>query len=221
MPIDNIALRKLLKLLYLPANKRRGKLRDEIRSQNQRDADPDAVGGGDFHVPFWSDAKLFVAGKADLLQSTGARVDMNNGRERLYPLLANGFLDWWRQETRSRNERIDFIQIQMKYHLCFAEIGATVKIDNIMTLAFETSGHMHIYPYFSEEPILSDEAAKLGLWAMNEAFSGEHADIRILDVLRGKVFRIADQRFRGDERARMLEMYRTLLSEFEALKVGY
>lgn len=221
MPIDNITLRKLLKLLYLPANKRKGALRTEIRNQLLKDEDPDGGGGGDFHAPFWSDAKLHVFGRGDLQLSTRTRIDANRRRGRLYPALTRGFLDWWREETRWRNERIDYDPKQMKSKLQLAEVGATIKVENIMTLAFEESGHMHVYPYFSESPVLNADAARLGLWVIDEAFKGEHVDMRVLDVLRGQAFRKADLKFRGDERETLLGMYRQMLSEWGALWEEY
>lgn len=221
MPIDNIALRKLLKLFFLPANKRKSELRKEIRNQILKDEDPDGGGGGDFHSPFWSDAKLHVFGRADLQQSTLARIEANKGRGRLYPGLTRGFLEWWREETRGRNERIDYDPKQMKANLQLAEIGATIKVENIMTLVFEESGHMHVYPYFSESPVLSADAVRIGLWVIDEAFKGEHVDMRILDVLRGQAFRKADLKFRGDEKDLVLAMYRQMLSEWDALWEEY
>lgn len=80
---------------------------------------------------------------------------------------------------------------------------------------------MHVYPYFSEDPALNAEATRIGLWVVNEAFKGEHADMRILDVLRGQAFRISEQKFRGDEREHLLGMCMQLLSEWEALRDEY
>jgi len=217
VPIDTIALRKLLKLLYLPPNKRQSAIRTEIRNQIAKEADPDAEGGGDFHIPFWSDAKQHVYGKADLQQRTLARVEANGRRKRLYPELTEGFLEWWQQEKRWRNLPIVYVPTKMKSKLLLEEIGVTIKIDNIMTLAFEGSGHMHVYPYFSESPDLNAEAARIGLWVINEAFKGEHADMRILDVLRGQAFRKSEQKFRGDEREYLLAMCMQLISEWETL----
>ena len=221
MPVDNIALRKLLQLLYLPPNKRKSKLRGEIRSQISKEDDPQGGGGGDFHTPFWSDAKLHVARQIDLSKSTAARINDNRTRSRLYPLLEEGFRAWWREETRWRNEQIDYVPDRVKSNLVLTDLGAVIKVENLMTLGVEDAGHMHVYPYFSEEPVLCEEAARIGLWVMNRAFNGAHADLRILDILRSKCFKIIDQKFDGDEEEIVISRYGALLREWEELKAEY
>lgn len=56
MPLQNIHLRKFLKVGFSNASRRRSELRADIRQEIAREAQADS-GGGDFYVPFWADAK--------------------------------------------------------------------------------------------------------------------------------------------------------------------
>jgi hypothetical protein len=58
-------LGKLLKAFYLPEAPRRSFLRADIRSEIQKESGTD-LAGGDFHLPFWTDAKNHVRGLLDL-----------------------------------------------------------------------------------------------------------------------------------------------------------
>jgi hypothetical protein len=94
MSIEKIHLRKLLQLFYLPDNRRRSLLRADIRIDLNK-ALGETTDGGDFHGPFWADAKSHVAREVDLRIKIKERIESNKGRARLYPLLADGFLSWW------------------------------------------------------------------------------------------------------------------------------
>ena len=95
MSIKRIHLRKALRLLYLPDSGRRALLRADIRNDLKKAQETEDDSGGDFHGPFWADAKRHVQGEINLFEKVKARIEANNRRERLYPRLAKGFLDWW------------------------------------------------------------------------------------------------------------------------------
>lgn len=80
----------------------------------------------------------------------------------------------------------------------------------------------YVYPYFSPEPILSEEAARLGLWLLIEALDTvPREEIRILDVIRGETFSIDRHPLRGTEEQDFVRRYGALLAEREALAEEY
>ena len=100
MSIKKINLRKLLQAFGLPENKVTSMLRQDIRNEIAKENGTNSD-GGDFHVPFWADAKDFALSGADLNLSTEARIISNKSRKRLYPKLHNGFMNWWKNKRRS------------------------------------------------------------------------------------------------------------------------
>lgn len=62
-------------------------MRDSLR----KEAAGRGAGGGDFHVPFWKDAKEYAAHGGDLVTVTEEQIGKNWRRKRLYPSLADGF----------------------------------------------------------------------------------------------------------------------------------
>lgn len=103
MPLESISLRKLLKIGFATPNRRRAELRGIIR-QDRAKAAGAADEGGDFYAGFWADARAHVFGTQDLHESTAERVASNRNRQRLYPLLRDGFLRWWSTYRRRTNE---------------------------------------------------------------------------------------------------------------------
>ncbi|MGH1559899.1 hypothetical protein ACRAWD_23875 [Caulobacter segnis] len=97
---------KLLRAMYAKSPERTRLLREDIRRTIKKEsgvAKPKGK-GGDFYVPFWADAKQHVRGKLDLRKQAQERIDANKGRARLYDLLTKGFLSWWEERRRLRNE---------------------------------------------------------------------------------------------------------------------
>lgn len=219
MSIEMIHLRKLLRLLYLTPNRQTSELRADIR-QNIAREDGMASGGGDFHGPFWSDARDHVFHGRDLHDSVRARIESNPGRERLYPRLRDGFLQWWNERRRWTNE--PFQQLQAP-HARYALDGlGTVKIENILAVRDAAGADHFVYPYFAEAPLLGQEAARLGLWVLGEALPYQAIeDMRILDVLRGQTFSVDRQPLQGDEEEILRNRYGALLSQWRALYDEY
>jgi len=103
MSIEKVHLRKLLRLFFLPDSARVSELRKDIRQEIKKAAFPGGK-GGDFHTPFWTDAKNHVAGRLDLAAQVDERIARNDNRVRLYPELSKGFLNWWNEKRRWQNE---------------------------------------------------------------------------------------------------------------------
>lgn len=222
MSIEKVHLRKLLKLFFLTGAARVTELRKDIRQELKKAAFP-GTKGGDFHTPFWTDAKNHVAGRLDLGAQVEERIARNDNRERLYPELATGFLKWWNEKRRWQNEPFQIIPFSVKAQLSIPEVGGLVKIENLLavTVGPQSTGNRSnriIYPYFSEHPPLGNEAIRLGLWALSAGL-GQYSpqDLRLFDVLRGTSFGIADCPLRGDEQALFVRHYGALLREWREL----
>jgi hypothetical protein len=216
MSVETIHLRKLLQLFYAEPRQRRSLLLADIRNELGR-----KVGdkGGDFHAPFWADAKDYVAGKIDLREKSNDRIKSNPTRKRLYPLLVNGFLNLWNEKARWRNEKFDFVPTNVGARFAIEELKATVKVESVVAVQLHDGTHRIVYPYFSESPVLPADGARLAFWAMQEAlpdFSVE--DFRVIDVLRSSYFRASEIPLRGDERATFVRQFDGVLKEWRKLK---
>ena len=222
MSIKIIHLRKLLLLFYAPENLRTANIRDGIRAQMRKEAGEESE-GGDFYTPFWADAKQHMFGRTDLATSTAIWVAANARRKRLYEQSQRGFLSWWNDKRRWRNEPIQPVDLPTKARLPIPSVGGIVKIENVFGLNSGPGFHRLIYPYFSEKPAIGEEAARLGLWAMYQALGRHHelSDMRILDVQRGASFGTIDGALRGDEADTFARRYAYLISEWDRLRKEY
>lgn len=222
MSVQSIHLRKLLCLMYAPPNVRTRVLRQDIRADRDKLLGDDE-GGGDFHVPFWSDAKRHVLGEADLRSMVAERVAKNKGRKRLYEALSKGFLTWWNDRRRWRNEPLTLLPTPARAKLLVPSLSSVVKVENIMGLDSGPDFERLIYPYFAEIPSLGEQAARLGLWAVRTALPETYRleDIRIFDVLRSASFGTLDYELRGDEESTFLRRYESVLVQWQELKKEY
>jgi hypothetical protein len=219
--LQKIHLRKCLQLLYSPDRSRKSLLRRSIRAELAKD-NAAISNGGDFHAPFWTDAKRHVAGLEDLDSQSNVRIQSNNGRARLYPELTKRFLEWWNEKRRWRNEPFRFLPGSVKSQLQVPELGIFIKVENTLALAIGDHSNRIIYPYFSEHPALSEEAVRIGLWLLSEALPEyDSDDLRILDVLRSASHGKSDVPFKGDERDLFLRNYAQVLAEWSALREEY
>ncbi|QKV19475.1 hypothetical protein [Oricola thermophila] len=221
MSLERINLRKLLALIYLPPRDRVSALRRDITEDRRREGRLRGS-GGDFHVPFWADAKSQARGVGNLTQLTEVRIESNPRRGRLYPLLRDGFLTWWNERRRWINEPFEVLEENVRAYYEVEALGCTVKVENILAVRMDDGSYRLIYPYFAEYPELSHDAALLGLWVMNQALPEYDPNgFRILDVLRSTSFRTEDYPFQGDEEERLLREYESLLSDWEHLRSQY
>ena len=115
MSLQSVQLNKLMQIAGSDARQRRALLLRDLSNERRKAAkkasralsaadEGDDSGGGDFHLPFWADVKKHVSGELDLRASTIERIQGNWRRERLYPQLAAGFLKWWEEKRRWKNE---------------------------------------------------------------------------------------------------------------------
>ncbi len=220
MALDRIHLRKLIKILFLPQGGRQGEIRKDIRDERARERG-EGSGGGDFYAPFWADAKNHVFGYGDLHRDVAARIDGNDRRANLYPQLRDGFLLWWNERRRWTNE--PFRQGQaLKTHFQFPGLDATVKVDNILSVRDGLDAEHAVYPYFSLDPVLTEEAARFSLWLLSAALPTIPPDeFRILDVIRGNTFSLDRTPLHGDEEEQFRARYRDLLQHRDRLLEEY
>lgn len=222
MSILSIHLWKLLQLMYADRSILVSKLRSDIRSDIKR-----AIGengdGGDFHIPFWADAKKHVLGELDLRNSVDIRISSHKGRARLYPELRDGFLLWWKEKRRWRNEPLHLLRSPPHARMEIPLLNAKVKIESVLAVGSPPDFQRLIYPYFSEKPILSEEAARVGLWAISEALAKAYdvSDIRILDLLRGQSYSLKDVGFNGKEEEIFLQRYGRIIELWNEFKTEY
>jgi len=101
-------------------------------------------------------------------------------------------------------------------------LDAVVKVDNILSARDGRGVEHYVYPYFSETPVLDEQAARLGLWLLGQALLGvPHEEIRVLDVIRGEPFSIDRYPLAGNEEDSFRDRYAALLEEWEALRAEY
>lgn len=216
MALNRIHLRKLLKLFMMKDNLRSTEIRADAR-QVMRTQDEGSTSGGDFHVPFWKDAKDHAAGRSDLRESTLAQIKKNKRRENLYPRLCDGFLSWWDEKRRWINEEISELPDSIKSQHGFEEIDGTVKVENLLSLKLGDDKYRYVYPYFSATPALTPEGAGLGLWLMSQALPQfDLNEMRILDVIRGDVFSVDRFPLTGNEEEIFNLRYRSILREWRS-----
>lgn len=225
MSLERIGLGKLLILIQASAAQRtsllRTDIRNDIRNDAQRAAGEARASGGDFYVPFWADAKRHVAGELDLGEAAEARVARNDRRARLYPELCEGFLLWWDGRRRTTNAPVILHEDHVKARYEAPGLG-TVKVENTLSITVAAEGRQVIYPYFCEDPELTEAAARLGLWVMSACVAGYSLEqMRILDVIAGKMYSGRDATLTGREERLFLSQYASVLDERRRLRAEY
>ncbi|WP_341991296.1 hypothetical protein [Azorhizobium sp. AG788] len=219
MSVLDIPLRKALQLFYAPSPLRRSILKEDIRLDRKKDAGGNRSQGGDFYVPFWADVKKHISGNGDLARLTNDRIESNRSFKRLYPLLQDGVLELLSAKLRWSNEPIEIIPKSVHGDLRIEDIGGKIRIRDALHARVRGEYTRVVYPYFSEEPALSEEGGRLGLWAMQNALIKFDADdMRIIDPLRKTFFSPQTAPLRGDEETVFRERYRSLIGEWEHLK---
>ena len=197
-------------------------LRKEINAERSKLLG-NSSGGGDFHVTFWKAAKEHISGVADLEEKVEYLISKDpKHRRRLYPELCNGFLMWWDESRRQRNEPLTISPKVVKAVRSFSDLNAVVRVENVLAIDIWDETSKVIYPYFSEMPVLSAEAARLGIWLLSETLSEYPSDcFRILDVLRGRSFDVRDVPLKGDEEELFLTKYEIVLRKWRDLREEY
>lgn len=220
LPLQNTHLRKLLKIGFSAPNRRRSALRTDIREERARQSRTDD-GGGDFYGPFWADAKAHAYGTRDLRLAVQERIAVNEKRRALYEQLRNGFLAWWEERRRLTNAPVQAGEVQ-KASFDVQGLAATVKVENVLSLTDGSGTCRYVYPYFAPDPALTDDAARIGLWLLDQALpNAPLEEIRILDVIRGRTFSAGRTPLQGDEEAAFRHMYEALIQERDGLSREY
>lgn len=222
MTIKVINLSKLLRLCALPENLLKGELRDDLRKERDKLRGKKKKGGGHFHYPWWDAAKGHALGLCDLPEQTEVLVEASDQRKRLYPLLTEAYLRWLEHLRRSTNQALNWSEEQVHNHYAVPGMDLTVKVDNLLALKLGEDHHKLIYPYFCEEPILTERWARVGLWLMRDALSKyDPVDMEILDVLRARSFSGGSVFLKGDERAIFSDRYDKIRSKWHELRPEY
>jgi hypothetical protein len=222
MTIKVINLNKLLRLCALAENKLIGELRDDLRKERDKLRGKKKKGGGHFHYPWWDAAKDHALGLCDLTEQTKLLVEASDQRHRLYPLLTEAYLRWLEYTRRSTNQALSWSEEQVHTHYAVPGMELTVKVDNLLALKLGEDHHRLIYPYFCEEPILSERWARVGLWLMKDALSKyDPVDMEILDVLRARSFSGGSVFLKGDEQAIFARRYREIVKMWQELRPEY
>jgi hypothetical protein len=219
MSFELIHLRKIIMLCYCPENRQVSEARADIRSELARERG-EAGGGGDFHTPFWRDARDHTLGVQDILASTRVRIAANPARARLYPLLAQGFLRWWDKRRRWTNEPFQRIDSPHARHV-FENLG-TYKVEGILALRDANADDHFVYPYFSERPELSPESARVMLSCLANALPNiDRESLVVLDVLRGQSYTIDRYPLRGNEPEILMHRWTNILQLRDRLLTDY
>ena len=203
MSLHEARLSKIIKIAYGDAKLYRREVFDDVSACIRKEQNPEggSGGGGDFHGVLWAAFKecIFEQDVEGFDQMVAALISGNSRRKRLFPPLAEGLKVWGLLKRRWMNEDIKRIKnpvgtVTLKGH------DIAFKVDNILALEIVGKGNRYIYPYFSEEPALDDEAARVALWQLHRALPHLDVDeIRILDVMRGRSYSTADVPLVGDE----------------------
>lgn len=219
MSVLDIPLRKVLQLFYAQPPLRRSILKEDIRLDRKKEAGGTRSQGGDFHVPFWSDVKKHISGKGDLSRMTVDRANSNRRYKRLYPQLKDGVLELLSSKLRWSNEIVEIIPQSVHGNMIIKDLGGTIRIKNALHARVRGEYTRVVYPYFSEDPVLSEEGGRLGLWVMQQALTSLDAnDMRIIDPLRRTFFSPRTTPLQGDEGTVFRERYKSLITEWERLK---
>lgn len=199
MAIDIIHLRNLMRLILAEPALETRLLRANIREELARERG-DGEGGMDFYTPFWADAKAHARGATNLRDQTELRVAASAQRRNLYPLLRDGFLSWWEERRRRRNEPFTILDVQVRGRFSLDGVG-TIRVENNLAFQIGDDGLRVIYPYFNDDPEITTDMARIGLWAMSQALPQYSIrDMRILDVIRGNHIRQKKLRSWGQSR---------------------
>lgn len=222
MSVHRPHLRFLLQLAYCDERMLTSKLRNDIRQVIRREGGVVGGDGADFHSPFWSEAKSIIRPGFSFADAIEARIEASHQRHRLYPLLRDGFLDWWNVNWRGVNEPLNLADERLSGVYDDAENGIDVKVENLFVFRVGQTALHAVYPYFSEEPVLSAQAARVGLWLIHETLPNlVFENVEILDVLRGRSFSVRTHPLQGDEHDIYQHHVRRILRRWNELRATY
>lgn len=220
MSIENITLRKILKIMFASRREQIKALREDIR-RHIRNEMGHSGSGGDFYGPFWADAKSHVFGRCDLTEKIEERIEVNARRRNLYPQLRDGFLLWWDERRRWTNTPL-LEGAPNSGRFILRRSGAIIRVENLLSVEDGLHAERVIYPYFSPGPELNEASARLGLWAIDHALPDlELKQIRILDVIRGQAYASERTPLLGTEEGEFEDRYSEVRNLYESLRSEY
>lgn len=221
MSIEKISLSKLLKLFGAKDSLRTKVIRTDLRQERAKIEGIEGS-GGDFYVPFWADAKAYVAHGYDLHVATDARIQDMKQRAGIYPQLRDGFLAWLELSKRDTNLKLVPSEQTVHARREFPDLNLVVKVDNVLGMHLEGGRAQLIYPFFCKEHELSARWGRVGLWLMQSAFLGfELEELEIVDVMRGTSFAGRRVQLVGDEEYLFKERYMLVHDEWVRLRSEY
>ena len=195
-------------------------MKDDIRLDRRKESGGTRSQGGDFYLPFWADVKKHISGDGDLTQMIDDRIASNKSFKRLYPLLKDGVLELLSAKLRWSNEPVEIGPQSVHGNLQIEGLGGTIRIRDALHARVREKYTRVVYPYFSEEPALTDEGGRLGLWVMQQALAKlDPHDMRIIDPLRRVFFSPETTPLKGDEEEIFHDKYTKLIDEWERLKL--
>ncbi len=219
MSLHTARLSKIIKISYADDKTFRKDIYDDVSDYIRKERNPDkpSGGGGDFHSVLWAAFKecIFEENTESFDQIVATLIYENPRRKRLFPLLAMGLKSWGLQKRRWMNEEIKRIKnpvgiVEIEDH------DIAFKVNNILALEIAGKGNRYIYPYFSEEPALNKEAARVALWQLHRALPRINIEeFRVLDVMRGKSYSVTDAPLMGDEHAIFVHNVSGIMQQWE------
>jgi len=219
MSVLDIPLRKALQLFCANEASRRSILKNDIRLDRKKEAGGSRSNGGDFYLAFWSDVKKHISGDGDLAEMISIRIASNRNYKRLYPLLKDGIIELLSAKLRWSNEPVEIIPQSVHGNLKVDELGAVFRVRDAIRARVREKYTRIVYPYFSEDPALSEEVGRLGLWAMQQALPDlDPSEMRLIDPLRRTFFSPETTPLHGDEKSVFCDKFRSLVIEWERLK---
>lgn len=217
MGLETLYLRNFLQITYADTKLRRTLLRRIIGNDFSKQNGIKGS-GGDFYVPFWTDAKNHIKGLGNLHETTKGRIEKNKGRKRLYPLLEEKFLEWWNENRRWRNEEFTLIDEPIRARFKVPGINLTLKVENLVAVHVGGRFDRIVYPYFFEAPRLSPEACRIGLWVLDQSLTKYGLEnMRILDVLGARAYGAIDYQLIGNEEDLLASHFRSMQSDWSTL----
>ena len=214
MAINSLHVNKTLRFLDLSKNRfldssDRG-LRKELLTDISRDRRKSAgrkTGGGNFYGPFWGDVRRHFLREGNISELTKDTIGRDHGRENLYTLLEANFQIFLR---RGHNSEAELSAKRPNGDFNLSDIGLTTKVEGILTLIIEGDEHL-VYPYWFNEPRLSDDTVRIGLWLISKALPYENPEnIRILDIMRANYFSLETHPLKGNEEELLIQGYQEI-----------
>lgn len=136
----------------------------------------------------------------------------------MYPRLATGFLGLWK---RGDNQQVKVLSKSPKGRYNAINNELEIKVENIMAISIDSNERLG-YPYWFPDPILSEEAGRIGLWVMGQALKDQNEqNMRVFDIIRSEFYSLQNSPLEGNEEQILLENFKRISKLYEKLKTEY